>query len=272
MFTLSKYPRNIVAGAIIAISTCAALNTFASPVFEIDPTSNGFSSIGSAFTADSIHGGSSTRSINVGGTNYASTGYIAFTGFTNSGSPVGAGTTGLTVDYGLYGLFTQTFSCPTLLSSGVTCAVTGITFSLYGDPGFLNTYNSASILNNPIVTDVGGNDVLLGKASLVVGGLAGLNALGGAFENVNTDFALTSAGSNYFIDPVPFYNLAFSEFNNTSAGIQCNTPGCVNSTAVAINNQTGSIDFNKVPEPAMPSLFGLGLAGLAFVRKYSIKG
>ncbi|HSY25864.1 MAG TPA: PEP-CTERM sorting domain-containing protein, partial [Burkholderiaceae bacterium] len=78
--------------------------------------------------------------------------------------------------------------------------------------------------------------------------------------------SLTSAGSAFFTAPVPFYDIAFSEYNNTSTGLNCSpvTGEC------AVTFETGSTNFAQTPEPASVAIFGLGLIGLAFMRRKSL--
>lgn len=273
MSTLNKHLRMITTSAVLALGAGAASNAFAAPVFTVDPSSLP-GVVASPFDADFVNGGSSARVTALGGGQYQSVGYITYGQFQLNANPINSFTTGLGNSYGLYATFTQTFSCPGSLGVGVTCGVTGISLELWADPfegnvANINSYNAATLAADASVT-VNGTDIKLGTADTVISGLAGLNALGGAFENVITNFLLTADGEAFFIDPIPFYTMAFSNFNNTSQGIQC-APNCANALVVAITNENGGSDFNKIPEPATLALVGLGLLGVSGLARRRTK-
>lgn len=278
MFSISSPVRKIIATALLAIGAAASTSAFAAPTFQINPNSNGFATEGTVVTADGLNGNSSARIVQdtsyAGpGVRYTGVGYIAYTGLTLNGQPVDIIDSRLGLDYQLYATFNQSFTCGSLLNPGVTCSVDTVSLSLFGDVRPFSTFTQATVGADPSVTP-NGTQVLLGTVDTVIAGEAGIDSLGGAFQNVNTNFNLTAAGSAFFIDPIPFYSFAFSAFNNTSQGIACDTGagmGCVNATIVAITQETGVTDFNglAIPEPGPLALIGLGLLGMGFLRRKS---
>jgi hypothetical protein len=274
MINTIKGLRAIAAGALLTIAASAA---HAAPTFTVNPTNNGISGVGKTFTADGMFGNSSARIVQTSSANgvytYTGTGFINYTTFMLNNKALGSNVTGTNFDYTLYATFNQTFTCSSALGTGVSCAVTSINLNLFADVGMNDNFQEATLGSNASVGGTTG-DILLGNVNAVIAGTAGINALGGAFQNINSNIVLTAEGKQFFISPTPFYSLAFSAFNNTSQGLQCNgdttllANGCAgNFTTVVINQETGITDFNDVPEPASLAIFGAGLLGLAALRR-----
>jgi len=263
MLKLRKYLLATTAGVVLA--TGMASNALAVPLFTVTPSGSGVGGPAGTFEANFINGTSSelltTTSGGIGVGGHTGSGWLQFSGFTNNGVQVLPGVSGLGVNYGLFAHFTlaDTLASGTLNEAGSTNNLTALNFTLFADPGLDNVFTQADALTstNATFTDPGTNDITLGSGSLIIG-TSGFDSLGGAFLNATNNFALTGAGSGYFTNPVPFFDMAFSAFNNTQQGI------VRNGDLIQINQAIGGVDFNKVPEPTSLALIGIGL--LAFAR------
>ena len=223
------------------------------------------------FTADKITGNyTEIATFNTDGTFSVSLYWRAGQFVTNGGNTaIDSGDTGLGVNYGIYALYKATGNY--VMNGGITTftfnpsAAGDLTFNLDSPRNNqLGTVTAPTTGSGDFIISNSGDDTVLatgvpisGEGSLNPGlstcGNGGINC--GSFGS-NTTFALTSAGTQFFVEPNPFYTLSFQsgQLNN------------FNPTGTQIINGSLDVVFRDVPEPASLGLLGLGLLGLGFVR------
>jgi hypothetical protein len=259
---MNAFKKTILAASIAAatvFSGTAAAAPFNS--FTVDPINGNQAN----FVADKITGNyTETATFNPDGTFNVSLVWTAGQFVGNGGNTAySAFQTGLGSNYGLFANY----------SANGTYSVSGTTTTFNFQPG-------TGSLNLFLDTDLAsaGGDVLLGSGNPLAGQGTlnpmlstcsspsnpngnGINC--GSF-GASSSFALTAAGSDFFILPNPFYSMSFQsgQLNNfTPSGTQ------------TINGSLDVVFENaaEVPEPASVGLLGLGMLGLYAARRRNKK-
>jgi hypothetical protein len=204
------------------------------------------------FVADKLNGAYEEKIQFLTPTTFSASAFATFDGYrrNNGVTPIVGEMNG----YSIYAIFQATGTA----APGFKFTGTSGSFSLYVDRNqdsegtVANGYTAATVINTS-------DDELIGSATAGFG-KGDLLANPGAYSLYFTDFQLTAFGSTYWYEPAPFYNLALSNGDNdqlVSTGVQ---PG-----EFLVTGDT-SLVF-PVSEPESLALVGLGLVGLAMVRR-----
>lgn len=271
-------PRGLFRPTILGAATALLLGLSAgsanATVVTIDPSVLAPSIVGD-FKADTYQmRDDATITIQTGGT-FTETGTLTYLAFglgnnTLSSSVTGLrnGTNGRAHTSTTYGLYLQ-FSAAGKLSgfdpahpqAAVSGTFSSIDYTLYGNPGNQDTVSSMGNLNK-----VGTNIVV---ATGVMPPFTGVNdaeitGAGTPFSDILVPIVRTAAGDTYFLAPTV---ALFQEdtFTNTHGEFSFTNDGTY--SILKILGGGGSGDFQDAPEPACVTVLGVGLLGLAALRR-----
>jgi len=176
------------------------------------------------------------------------------------------------IGYGIYALFQGQGTFVSSLVDGnvaTTFTFTSGSFDLYVDRDGDTEFTSPATGSDPFLTTFSTDDDLLGFGDVLFGSgtqnCANLESEDCGSFGTTTGFELTDLGRDYFVSPVPFYNVAIESGNFNGIDLTNLT------TAQDVAGNMGVRFNNNVPEPASIALMGLGFIGLGFAGRKKAK-
>ena len=251
------FRRTAVAAALLV----AAASASALPQFTLDPGAVAPALAGLAFTGDNILISDFSTVMFDGLGGFSDSGFLAVSAIQLGGSTFTP--TGLNSTYGLYfkfsGVGTTTVGDPRLVPT--IGSFSSLTYQLYGYNGPASFGFSG---NTP--TETANGEVLLASGSLISGNAVTVPTGDGSTFTPSAaaklNFVVTPGQEAFFVDPNPFYDIAFAAFTNTTSQVEAFAGG------FRIRQGGGAINFaatTPVPEPETYALMLAGLAAVGFV-------
>lgn len=251
------FRRTAVAAALLVAGASAS----ALPQFTLNPGAVTPALAGTTFTGDNIliSDFSTVTFDGLGG--FSDSGFLSVSAIQLGGSTFTP--TGLNSTYGLYfkfsGAGTTNVGDPRFVPT--IGSFTSLTYQLYGYNGPASFGFSG---NTP--TETASGEVLLASGSLISGNAVTVPTGDGSTFTPSAaaklNFTVTPGQEAFFVNPNPFYDLAFAAFTNTTTQVEPFAGG------FRIRQGGGAINFaatTPVPEPETYALMLAGLAAIGFV-------
>ena len=244
----------VALGLVVACASASAL-----PQFTLNPTAAGLA--GAAFTGDNILISDFSTVTFDGLGNFTDTGFLSVSAIQLVGSTFTP--TGLNSAYGLYFAFsgagTTTLGDPKLVPTIGTFKT--LTYTLYGYNGLASFGFSG---NTP--TETASGEVALATGSLISGHAVTFPTGDGLtftpFAEAKQNFVVAPGQAAFFANPIPFYDLVFAAFSNTTSQVEPFVGG------FRIRQGGGAVNFaSTIPEPQTYALMLAGLAAVGFVAR-----
>lgn len=246
----------VALGLVVACASASAL-----PKFTLDPSAVSPTLAGTAFTGDNILISDFSTVTFDGLGNFSDTGFLSVSAIQLVGSTFTP--TGLNSLYGLYFAFTgtgtTTLGNPKLVPTIGTFKT--LTYTLYGYNGLASFGFSG---NTP--TETASGEVALATGSLISGHAVTFPTGDGLtftpFAEAKQNFVVAPGQAAFFANPIPFYDLVFAAFSNTTSQVEPFAGG------FRIRQGGGAVNFaSTIPEPQTYALMLAGLAAVGFVAR-----